>query len=82
MLWKSFLMWLKGNLQSVLLYGGIALMVTMVVFGVHSAGRTAEKLDALRKRESLRRRGDEIARDIKSLPPGGALDELRQKWSR
>ena len=75
-------MWLKGNLQSVLLYGGIALMITMVIFGVHSAGKTAERLDALRKRENLRRKGDEIARDVKSMPDGAALDELRRDWSR
>lgn len=60
----------------------IAAAVAAILLGARSAGKTAAKVEGLKRQlDSVKERAD-VEIDVIRQPDGAAADRLRAKWSR
>jgi hypothetical protein len=79
------LLWARLQSWGALLIGALLLLVGAYAAGYRKATHSAElkqKADALDYARKARGARDEVEREVRNLPTGGAADELRQHWSR
>lgn len=68
--------------MAVLKFAGIALAVFLVLMKVKQDGKEEARLEALEERIKANEIGNKIEDDVRNMPDGAALDELRSQWRR
>ena len=74
--------WWQRSYIAVLKWAGIAAAVLLLLFNIRQSGRKAERVDQLLKQNKDLEKANEVETDVRRIPDGAALDELRHDWSR
>jgi len=81
-MWALLLGWWQNSYATVLKWTGIAAAVLLVWFNIKESGRKEEQADELLTQNKSVEEANEMENDVRRLPDGAALDELRRDWSR
>lgn len=74
--------WWQRSYAAILKWLGIAAAVLLVLFKIRQSGRDDERAEQLLKQNETVGKANEVENDVRRLPDGDALNELRQDWTR
>ena len=82
MISELLLGWWQRSYGAVIKWAGIVAAVLLVLFNIRQSGRKDERAEQLLKQNKTAEKANEVENDIRRLPDGDALNELRRDWTR